>query len=60
MGRRFDEVKGELDRTPYRSVEAKNGAVGIKVGDETMAPPAVSAKFCKNSSGLQRNIWVRM
>ena len=45
MGRRFAEVKGELERTPYNVVEAKTGGVGIKIGDETMAPPAVSAKI---------------
>lgn len=45
MGCRYAEVKGELERTPYSVVEAKNGGVGIKIGDETMAPPAISAKI---------------
>lgn len=45
MGRRFSEVKNELERTPYTVAEAKNGGAVIKVGDELMAPPAVSAKI---------------
>ena len=45
MGRRFAEVKNELERTPYTVAEAKNGGAAIKVGDELMAPPAVSAKI---------------
>src|SRR5579875_1882585 len=31
VGRKFAEVKGELDRVPYKVVEAKNGDAHIQV-----------------------------
>ncbi len=47
MGRKFDEVQGELHRVPYRVVKAANGDahIQVQVGGETKtySPPEVSA-----------------
>ena len=43
MGRKYDEVKGELDRIPYEVVRAPNGAAHVKVGDRTSSPPEISS-----------------
>ena len=43
MGRKFNEVKGELERVPYEVVEGKNGDAYIKVGDKLYSPPEISA-----------------
>jgi molecular chaperone DnaK len=44
MGRKHDEVSGEIAKVPYRVVRAGNGDAHVRVGDETHAPPAISAK----------------
>lgn len=43
MGRKYDEVKGELERVPYEVVPAKNGDAYIKIGDKMYSPPEISA-----------------
>ena len=43
MGRKYDEVKGELDRIPYEVVRAPNGDAHVKVGDHTYSPPEISS-----------------
>ncbi len=43
MGRKFSEVRDELERTPYEVVEGKNGDAYIKVGDKLYSPPEISA-----------------
>ena len=43
MGRKFDEVQGELHYVPYEVVKAKNGDAHVKVEDRTYAPPEISA-----------------
>ena len=43
MGRKYDEVKGELDRIPYEVVRAPNGDAHVKVGDRTYSPPEISS-----------------
>ena len=43
MGRRFDEVSEEMKMVPYRVDRASNGDVRIKVGDQDLAPPQISA-----------------
>ena len=45
MGRKFAEVKHEIDLVPYEVVEAKNGDAHIKVGDKVYSPPEISAKI---------------
>ena len=44
IGRRFEEVTGELKRIPYKVVRADNGDCAIEVRGIKMAPPEVSAK----------------
>ena len=47
MGRKFEEVKGEQDRVPYKLVKAANGDAHIQVtvnGEvKTYSPPEISA-----------------
>jgi molecular chaperone DnaK len=47
MGRKFDEVQGELHRVPYKVVKAPNGDAHIQVTvngeSKTYSPPEISA-----------------
>lgn len=43
MGRKFAEVKHEIDLVPYKVVEAKNGDAHIEAGGRTYSPPEISA-----------------
>ena len=47
MGRKFDEVKDEEQRVPYKTVRASNGDVGVEVlinGEKkSYSPPEISA-----------------
>jgi len=44
IGRRFDEIQGDVKRVPYKLVEGKNGDAWINVRGKDMAPPEVAAK----------------
>jgi molecular chaperone DnaK len=43
MGRRFDEVRNEIDRTPYEIVRGSDGIPRVKVDDQKFSPPEISA-----------------
>jgi molecular chaperone DnaK len=43
MGRRFDEVNEEMKMVPYEVLRASNGDVRIKVGNQELPPPQLSA-----------------
>jgi molecular chaperone DnaK len=43
MGRRFDEVSEEMKMVPYEVLRASNGDVRIKVGNQELPPPQLSA-----------------
>ena len=43
MGRKFDEVKHEIELVPYEVVRAANGDVNVRVGDKVYSPPEISA-----------------
>jgi molecular chaperone DnaK len=43
MGRRFDEVNEEMKMVPYRVERAANGDVRVKIGEQELAPPQISA-----------------
>ena len=43
MGRKFGEVKHEIEMVPYEVVEAKNGDANVKINDKTYSPPEISA-----------------
>jgi len=43
MGRKYSEVKHEIDLVPYQVIEARNGDAHIKINDKTYAPPEISA-----------------
>ena len=43
MGRKYAEVKSEIERVPYEVVEGRNGDACIKVADKTYTPQEISA-----------------
>jgi len=43
MGRKYSEVKSEIERVPYEVVEGRNGDACIKVADKTYTPQEISA-----------------
>ena len=43
MGRRRSEVPEEIGLVPYAVVEGKDGSAAVKIGDQTYAPPEISA-----------------
>lgn len=45
VGRRFKEVKSDVDRIPYRLVEGNNGDCRIRVGDKIYSGSEISAKI---------------
>ncbi len=46
IGRRYDDpvVKKDLDRAPFKFVQAKNGDAWVEVEGKQMAPPEISAR----------------
>ncbi len=45
MGRRYDEVSGEIKNYPYEVVAGPNGDARVKMGGKTYAPPEISAQI---------------
>ena len=43
MGRKFSEIKQDVDLVPYKLVEGKNGDAHVQIGDKTFSPPEISA-----------------
>ncbi|MFO0687697.1 MAG: molecular chaperone DnaK [Myxococcota bacterium] len=43
MGRRRSEVPEEISLVPYPVVEGKDGSAAVKIGDQTLTPPEISA-----------------
>ncbi len=43
MGRKYREVKHEIELVPYKVEEAKNGDAAIRIGDKLYSPPEISA-----------------
>ena len=43
MGRRFDEVGGELKMVPYEVVKSSNGGVRVQIDDKEYSAPEISA-----------------
>ena len=43
MGRKYSEVKHEIELVPYEVAEAKNGDAHVKIGDKLYSPPEISA-----------------
>ena len=43
MGRKFSEIKQDVDLVPYKLVEGKNGDAHVQIGDKTYSPPEISA-----------------
>jgi molecular chaperone DnaK len=44
IGHRYDEVKDELQRLPYKVVKASNGDCAIEVRGKRYSPPEISAR----------------
>ena len=47
MGRRFNEISGEIDKVPYQIIQAGSDDVRIKISDEELAPQQISAMTLK-------------
>ncbi len=43
MGRRYDEVKREIEEVPYEVVRGKNDVARVKIGDKEYSPQEISA-----------------
>ena len=43
MGRKYEEVKHEIELVPYQVVKAPNGDAHVKIHDKTYSPPEISA-----------------
>ena len=43
MGRKFEEVKNEVDLVPYKIIKASNGDAHVEIGDKVYSPPEISA-----------------
>src|SRR5436190_14020265 len=43
MGRKFDEVKHEIELVPYQVVRGDNGEVKVRGSDKEYSPPEISA-----------------
>ncbi len=47
MGRRYDEVLGEIKLVPYKVVKAANGDVRVEIRGKQYAPPEISAMILR-------------
>jgi molecular chaperone DnaK len=45
MGRRYEEVPGELKRVPYKVVRRENGDVAVDIQGKQYSPPEISARI---------------
>jgi molecular chaperone DnaK len=43
MGRRYDEVKREIEEVPYEVVRGKNDVARVRIGDKEYSPQEISA-----------------
>ncbi len=43
MGRKYSEVKADMDMVPYKVVEGKNGDACVEIDGKTYTPPEISA-----------------
>ena len=43
IGRKYDEVKSEIDLVPYKIIKATNGDAHVQVGEKIYSPPEISA-----------------
>ena len=59
MGRKFDEVKDEEQRVPYKTVRASNGDVAVEItinGEKkSYSPPEISAMIPGQAQGGRRS-----
>jgi molecular chaperone DnaK len=47
MGRKFNEVQGEISEVPYKVVQGPNGDARVKVNEGEFPPPEISAMILK-------------
>jgi molecular chaperone DnaK len=55
IGRRFDELKNEVARVPYKVTQGQNGDAWISARGKEMAPPEVSAKVLQKLKKAAEN-----
>ncbi|MED5465822.1 MAG: molecular chaperone DnaK [Myxococcota bacterium] len=55
VGRRFEEVSGELGRVPYKVLEGKGGQAFFDIAGKQYAPPEISAKVLQKLKRAAEN-----
>jgi len=43
MGRRYDEVRDEMTKVPYKVIKGENETARVEIGDRVYSPPEISA-----------------
>ena len=43
IGRKFDEVKNEIDLVPYKIIKSNNGDAHVQIDEKVYSPPEISA-----------------
>ncbi len=43
MGRRYDEVRDEMTKVPYKVIKGENDTARVEIGDRVYSPPEISA-----------------
>ena len=55
MGMKYDDIKIETDRVPYKVTKASNGDAHVEIRGKTYAPPEVSAKVLQKLKRAAEN-----
>jgi molecular chaperone DnaK len=55
IGRRFDEIKDDLSRVPYKVMRRDNGDVAIEVRGKQVSPPEISAHVLRKLKKAAEN-----
>jgi molecular chaperone DnaK len=55
IGRRFDEIKDDLSRVPYKVMRRDNGDVAIEVRGKQISPPEISAHVLRKLKKAAEN-----
>jgi len=51
MGGSFDEMQSDVERMPYEIARGSNGRVEVKIDDQRLSPPEISAKVLQKLKG---------
>ena len=59
MGRKFEEVSGEIKLVPYEVFKGPNGDARVRAGDAEFAPPEISAMILQKMKQTAEDYRVR-